>query len=139
MRELRRYAARRPEGKLSLQRMVIRAVGVVAVIDGAELRICGEEILRKQSTRAQSAAGDRLPGRLNRTDIRRVQKPRHRREIAVRYERPERCMTPQRFRSGDVSSDDPDARAEIESAQHLVEHIGVAARARGFKSADQTV
>src|SRR5262245_58547917 len=123
MRELRCYAAGRPERQLRLERMVVRAVGVVPVVDSAELRVSNKEVLREQSTRAERATGNCLACGLHRADVRGVQKPRHCREIAVSNRRAERCMTPQRFRASNVSSDDSNSGAEIQPAQHLVEYI----------------
>src|SRR5262249_23058750 len=51
MRELRRDAVGRPDRDLCLQRMILGTIGVVAIVDRAELWVGHNEILGEQSAR----------------------------------------------------------------------------------------
>src|SRR5262245_47581864 len=119
--------------------MVDRAVGVRSERDGGELRIRHDEILREQTAGTEEATVDDVARWLDRTDIRRVQQPRHRDEIAVRDVRSEVRMTTQSLRAGDVSSHDADAGAEIQAAEHPVEQLRIAAGTRDIERLEQPI
>src|SRR5215470_8199615 len=60
---------RRSNSELGLQRVVVRTVGVIAVVECRKLRVGHDEILGKQSARAQRAAVNDLTGWLDGTNI----------------------------------------------------------------------
>src|SRR5206468_3363884 len=64
-------------GELGLQRVVVRTVGVMAVVERGKLRIGHDEILREQSARAESAAVNDLAAWLDSTNICCVQGASH--------------------------------------------------------------
>src|SRR5213083_1923901 len=89
-------------GESGLQRVVVRTVGVIAIVERGKLRVGHDEILREQSARAKRAAVNDLTAWLDSTDICCVQGASDTCEVPVRDEGSEGGIAAQRLRSRDV-------------------------------------
>src|SRR5262245_27787780 len=117
----------RPNGERGLHRVVVRTVGVIAVVECRKLRVGHDEILWKQSARAKCAAVNDLAGWLDRTNICCVESASDTCEIPVRDEASEGRVQAKRLRSRHVPANN--TAPEIQTIEHLVEHRGIAAGA----------
>src|SRR5437879_13848068 len=88
-----------PNGEPGFQRVIVRTVGVIAVVECGKLRIGQDEILRKQSARAKRAAVNNLATGLDSTHICRVQGASNTGEVPVRDKGSEGRIAAQRLRS----------------------------------------
>src|SRR5947209_2443990 len=89
----------RPNGEPGLQRVVVRTVGVIAIVERGKLRVGHNEILRQQSAGAKSAAVNNLAACLDSTYICCVQGASDTRKVPVRDEGSEGRIAAQRLRS----------------------------------------
>src|SRR5215475_1606678 len=122
----------RPNGERGLERVIIRPVGVIAVVESGKLRVGHDEILRKQSARTKRAAVNDLTPWLDSTDICCVQGTSDTCEVSVRDEVSEGRVKTKRLRPGHVRTDN--TAAEIQTFEHLIEHRGIPAGTRGCQS-----
>src|SRR3989475_12885047 len=74
----------RAKGERGFQRVIVRTVGVITVVERGKLRVGHDEVLRKQSTGAKCAAVNDLAPWLDSTNICRVQGASDTCEVPVR-------------------------------------------------------
>src|SRR4030095_4548176 len=117
--------------------MVNRAIGVRAKSDRAELWIRYDKVFGEQSAGAEQPAVDDLPRGLDSSNIRRIQKPGHCDEIAIRNIGPEGSMPAQGLGTSDISAHDSDACPKIEATKHSVEQRCIASSPRYFERLKQ--